>query len=279
MKFPNPLAIALLFSGLMAVPAEANLISNGSFETPGVPSSSLTCGSVFNNGCQGYYSPFQTNYPGDPSDDISGWLVTGKDAGVNALGTPYASVMQLGAAYTETDFGPTGGTLHFDAEDGTQSLDLTGEGNQGANGVKQSFTSTPGTKYSLSFYLGHQDTRADGYAGDSLVDLYIDGVLVATFDNSAFVSQDVAWEQFAYDFTATGTSTVLAFINATPVGNNYTGLDNVVLDAIAVPEPATLALFALGFGVLVLRRRKTAPHLTANVRMRRTRIKRTEPVV
>ena len=166
MKFPKFFSLALFLAGLTAAPANANLILNGSFETPGVPSSSLTCGSVFNTACQGYYSPDQTGFPGGGSDQIAGWSVIGKDAGTFGPGTPYASIMQLGNGYTETDFGPTGGTLHFNAQDGTQSLDLTGEGNQGANGVKQSFASTTGTEYFLSFYLGHQDTRADGYAGD-----------------------------------------------------------------------------------------------------------------
>jgi hypothetical protein len=251
-------ATFVLFSSLIAASAaQANLFVNGSFEDPTAPASSITCGTAFNTTCQGYYSPDQTNAPASGPFDIGGWSVIGKDAGLSAGGGALASVMQLGPGYTETDFGPSGGLLHFTAEDGSQSLDLTGEGNQGANGVKQSFASTVGTQYTLSFFLGHQDTSADGYAGPSSLDLYIDGVLVGTFDNPDVVTQDVDWKPFQFSFAAAGASTVVAFLNATPVGNNYTGLDNVVLTAFGIPEPGTLALFAVGFGLVQMRRRKT----------------------
>jgi hypothetical protein len=258
MAYRKLASLAVLLSGLMAATAaQANLISNGSFEDPTTPASSVTCGTAFNTTCQGYYSPDQTNAPATGPFDIGAWSVIGKDAGLSAGGGALASVMQLGPLYTETNFGPAGGLLHFTAQDGTQALDLTGEGNQGANGIKQSFASTAGTQYSLSFYLGHQDPSAEGYAGPSSLDLYIDGVLVGTFDNSDVVTQDVAWKPFEFTFSAVNASTVIAFINATPVGNNYTGLDNVVLAAFSIPEPGTLALLGIGFGALRLRRRKT----------------------
>jgi hypothetical protein len=240
------LSIALVASCVAAIPsARANLIVNGSFESPTVPSSSLSCGVAFNTACQGYYSPDQTSPPPGGPFDIAGWSVIGKG------GVPDAAVvLQLGNGYTE-------GPLHFDAQDGTQSLDLTGEGNQGANGVKQSFTSIIGAHYAVSFYLGRQDPAASGYAGPSALDLFIDQDAPITFIDMDALSQNVAWERFALSFTATKAITTLAFLNATPVGNNFTGLDNVVVEAI--PEPGTLALFAAGFAglLLLLRRRQT----------------------
>src|SRR5215472_2157065 len=129
MRLPPSLPAALILAGSVSA-AHANLLVNGSFESPPVPSSSLTCGPVFNTACQGYFSPDQPGFPGHPSDDIAGWSVIGKGG---ASGT--AVVMQLGNGYTEPDFG-NGKTLHFSAQNGTQSLDLTGEGNEGSNGVK-----------------------------------------------------------------------------------------------------------------------------------------------
>src|SRR3954470_20893583 len=88
-----------------ATPAAANLLLNGSFETPVVPGSSLTCGAVFNTDFQGYFSPDQPGFPGGPSD-INGWSVVGK-GGASGV----AVILQLGPNYTETN--GSGGTLHF----------------------------------------------------------------------------------------------------------------------------------------------------------------------
>jgi hypothetical protein len=56
-------------------------------------------------------------------------------------------------------------------------------------------------------------------------------------------------------FTATGTQTTIAFLNETPIGNNFAGLDNVVLQSI--PEPASVILLGSGLaGFLGLRRKR-----------------------
>ena len=251
MRFSKLLSLALLASVATVPPARANLILNGSFESPIVPSSSLSCGIAFNINCQGYYSPDQTSPPvGGPFEivapgDPSGWSVIGKG------GVPDAAVvLQLGNGYTE-------GPLHFDAQAGIQSLDLTGEGNQGANGVKQSVATIAGARYTISFWLGHQDTSAPGYAGPSLLDFVIDQDAALRFSGSDVVSQDVAWTPYAFSFTAVTAFTTFAFLNATGVGNNYTGLDNVILEQI--PEAGTLALLGAGLaGLFLLRRRKIA---------------------
>jgi hypothetical protein len=161
-----------------------------------------------------------------------------------------AVVMQLGNGYTENG-------LLFDAQDGTQSLDLTGEGNQGANGVKQSVSTVIGRQYQLSFYIGRQDPLAPGYEiGPSAIDFVLNQDAPITYTDTDIFSNDIAWHQIVFGFTATTDFTTFAFLNATGVGNNFAGLDNVDLEAI--PEPATLGLLGLGLtGVFLLRRRLT----------------------
>lgn len=248
-------AVAMLWIGLYALPASAdslNLLVNGSFENPSVPGGS-SCGPYLN--CLGFHNGVAGN------DNIAGWQLIGK-GGVDSDGNPIsgapATIMVLNASYTEPD-GGSGLTLNFHPQDGLQSVDLTGEGNQGTtNGIKQSVTTTPGSVYDLSFWLGHQYSSAPGYTlGPSSMAVYIDGTLVGTYDNSLNTFEDVTWTPFSYKFTAASPSTVVAFLNNTSAGNNYAGLDNVSLTS--VPEPSSLIL--LGAGMTLLASRMTRSQL------------------
>lgn len=223
--------------------ARANLLVNGSFEAPVVPSSSF-CGPYAN--CEGFV----------PGDNIGGWWAVGK-------GGVAATVMVTNGSYTEPD-NTFGTTLHFTPADGNQAVDLTGEGNQGTtNGIKQTVLTIPGTVYQLSFMVGHQYSKADGYAGPSSVALWIDftgggSALQGFYSNNTDTVDDISWQQYFYTFEAISGSTTIAFLNATPVGNNYAGLDDVSL--VAVPEPAAAAALMTGglLGALLLRRRQPA---------------------
>jgi hypothetical protein len=98
--------------------ARANSVVNGSFETSTVPTGSFT------------------NFITD-STGITGWTGVG----------PEASIVSGRSA----SFGFT-----FPAENGIQWLDLTGDGTNSVEGVKQTFASTPGTMHSLSYFVGNQ---------------------------------------------------------------------------------------------------------------------------
>jgi hypothetical protein len=248
-KFASILSLAVVVTIFSSLPASANLISDGSFESPLVPAGSM-CGA---------YGPAQCYYVGD---DLGNWTVVGKS------GNTFGTVMLMTNSYTETVGGiPGGAPLYFNVQDGSQAIDLTGEGNQNSppgvnDGVKQSVNLAAG-QYQLSFWLGRQDTSAPGYLGSATtnpasLNLFVgsngaDAVQVGTFDNYTGGADNVNWEEFTYDFTADGYTTI-AFLNNTDLGNNYAGLDDVVLSKI--PEPTSLLLLASGAFGLILRRRK-----------------------
>ena len=197
---------------LSKISLAANLLTNGSFEIPVVD----TPTQEFANG-----------------GDIGGW-------------TAVTQSELLTDAYNENS-----GTLHFDAQDGNQSLDLTGPGNQGSGGVTQTVTLTPGQLYTLTFYVGNQDNSLSNYAANSTLDLQINDVDQGLFTNSDSTTNEVNWKKMTFQFTPSVASNKIGFFLAN--GNdNYLGLDNVSLN---LPEPTVTALLCAGLAALASRRR------------------------
>jgi hypothetical protein len=112
------LILGILVLVFAASAARANSIVNGGFETPLVPT--------------GFFTNFITG-----STSITGWTVVGPEASI--VSGSYASL-----GFT------------FPAEDGKQWLDLTGDGTNSVEGVKQTFATTPGTMYNLAYFVGNQ---------------------------------------------------------------------------------------------------------------------------
>ena len=192
-------AIALFVAGHV----QAQQVRNGGFEKP-----RLAAGVTYN------LQPVGTK--------LGPWLVIGPSG---------ASMLVLTQAYTED-----GGTLFFKPRRGSQSIDLTGPYNQGAIGVQQVVKTTPGTGYTITFWLGNQDDTQSDYPLPSSATVYIDGAPVQTFTTDGNTPDNVTWQKFSLGFTATGRKTTVAFVNATPAGDNYCGLDDVGISPSGAPH-------------------------------------------
>ncbi len=170
----------------------ASLIQDGGFETPVVTGS---------NG----YDIYQTGATFGP------WTVVGASGAVSPLVT----------GFTQNGFS-------FQAESGSQSVDLAGLSNT-ATGVSQTIPTTAGTSYTLKFSVGNVVDATGLFGSSSAVQVLINSVPLQTAVNSGG-GNSVSWMPVATSFTATGPSTAIAFINGDPHSDNYNGLDDVSVD-------------------------------------------------
>ena len=178
---------------VLTIPAAsiaANLIINGSFETPVVP--------------VGGFSDFLGG-----SSSITGWKVVGVDSSV-----VNKTFMQNG--------------IVFQAQDGNQWLDLSGvTSNSNTSGVTQDVATTIGVVYTLSFFVG---SATDGSLFfPATVDLSINGGPRVHYTNPTAPSTMLNWKPFTLEFTATSSTTNLAFLNGSAANNFLAALDNVSL--------------------------------------------------
>ena len=134
----------------------------------------------------------------------------------------------------------------WQASNGVRSLDLSG-GNAGR--IQQTFNTTVGGTYRVTFDL----------AGNPTGNPTIKEMRVSAGGNSADFSFDITgkslsnmgWVSNSWDFTATGTTTTLSFLNLADTAYGP-ALDNVSVIALSspppsIPEPSSvLGLLSLG---------------------------------
>ena len=218
---------AVALGALLASAAHANLLVNGSFED----------GVFVNQGNQ-----TMSLAPG--SSVIAGWTVlTDATAWINA-GNPFGLA----------------------ASDGSRFLDLTNY-SAGAPfaGLSQTFATTAGATYTLSFDLGGSNAWG---RPDALIASAAGTSTTFTTGPASTTTPNNDWYHESMTFTATGATTTLTLQGS--AGGNYIGLDNVVVDLLsapgptpdpvpAIPEPSTWALMLAGLAAIggASRRRAT----------------------
>ena len=174
----HPLALVTLALAAFGPAARANLVQDGGFETPAATGGYNT----------GYllFTPTQTFGTGNV------WTVVGLTSPTN--------VAVYNSAQTE---GNPSSPTPLNVEEGSQALDLTGATDNGAQtGVQQSIATDVGSMYSLSFYVGNYQSQTVG------VLVYLNGSLFQTVsDTDATTGYVTTWQQYTYNFTATGTTT------------------------------------------------------------------------
>jgi len=209
----------------LAVPASANLLQNGGFENGN-----------FINGNSGYQDRM---YLDSGSTDITGWNI-GHDGG-------WAYVWWMSKP-------------GFNAFDGNLALSLDGNNPEYAAWAEQSVPTEVGKTYRVSFAYS-----SDGNGGPSQTQVLIDGNLIGEVAHGSGTGgyeplyDYLDWDQAAFEFVATASTSFLRIYDATPGSYNTIVDDVAVTEVVIAPIPESSTILA-GIGLsagLVLTLRAT----------------------
>jgi choice-of-anchor C domain-containing protein len=142
------------------------------------------------------------------------------------------------------------GTEFWYAADGLYAMDLNGS--PGIGGIKQTFGTTSGQMYSVTFDMaGNPSVQA-------LMTMKVQAAGQATNFSFSTVghnrTNNMGWVQDSWNFTAVDTLTTLEFLS-TFSNSVYEGPAIDAVSVVAVPEPSTM-LLTLGGALAVLSLRK-----------------------
>ncbi len=210
---------ALVLSALLlatSAGAATNLVTNGSFEGPNVLAG-------------GNYVLYNTG-----STVITGWTVLAPTASESVALNP------------DTYLG-------LKASDGRQWIDMTGVTGYDKGMRSDAVATTVGATYHVSFDVGNYLPF-----GVATLGLSLNGGPEALYTNTSLAvtaTNPMNWVSFSFDWVANSSSLQLSFVgrpNGALSNNLGIGLDNVGV-ALAVPEPGTWGLLAMGLGAIGLR--------------------------
>lgn len=179
---------AFLSQAPLVKPEATNLLKDGGFEKPSVPSGSFL---VFSSG-----------------QKFAKWDVVGGNGHVGVVS----------GAFTQNGF-------KFPAKSGKQWVDLTGT-TQTTTGISQTLSTTPSAKYKLVFWIGNVYDPNGIFGVSSTVNVLVNGQQVFAATNSRKSTTQV-WKQFSTTITATSSKTKIVLINGDPANDTNNGLDNV----------------------------------------------------
>jgi hypothetical protein len=193
-----------------------------------ISATASAAGNLFTDGS--FESISQANGTWNTYTSVPGWVVT------KANGMPTSTGLEIRDNIAGT------------AEDGHNFIELDGYEN---DMIKQSFATTIGKDYEVSFWFEDRAGVSPGSLG--FVATVKSGSSLST-GFGAIGDNGAAWHLVTMDFTAGSTTSVFS-IKATGKSDGYgTSFDNFT--ATAVPEPASLGLFAAGIAVLGLTSRR-----------------------
>jgi Protein of unknown function (DUF642) len=169
-------------------PPPSNLITNGSFEKPKVPS--------------GSYTTFSTG------ESFNGWSVVGATGNIAVVSDTFTY-----EGYT------------FPAGCGHQFVDLTGSSNS-LTGLQQKISVVAGATYAISFKVGNVWAAGGDLGQSSTVLVYVNGKKIDKATNKKGKGlTHIVWQTFSKTFIAKGKSAKIKFINGDPPTDTANGLD------------------------------------------------------
>jgi choice-of-anchor C domain-containing protein len=145
-----------------------------------------------------------------------------------------------------------GGGIYISAFAGSQFLDLDGS-NTGA--ILQSFVTTPGASYELSFAYANNPVRGTVPASATVSVFNSNNsenlITPFTITHSTSSNGDPDWIVSLVQFVAQGDQTTLSFTSNDPFGSvGGIALDAVTVTVNAVPEPSSWVLAGVGFLII-----------------------------
>ncbi len=203
-------------------------------------STSIISNGAFSTNAAAYTAPPGYSTVGGNPGAPAGWTSSGGSSGVNGSDTGfYGSIGFQPFAPTST-----AGVSDFSFLQGRGTL------------ISQLVTTTVGKSYTLAFDAAQRSGNTTASLEAVLTNPTNGGLVV----NLEPAITDTGFTPFFLNFTADSGSTEIEFLNNSAAGVDDTvDVSNISLAATAVPEPAALAIFALGGIVLVMvnRKRKT----------------------